>query len=442
MQLEDLFRQALAEESKAVEPLHYITKELPFPTFNSQKVNMLAVLNDFLSSTLAQSSGIQSNATTIYAEVRGPYMTSSLSSLALATVNTTRRVSQSPYDKGSNGIGVYTNSLEAIFEAEYENITQLFPSTEWATVYNNTTLQTMTVFKKTLADLNNFVKANMVTDCFLAYDVIENVQPASVRLKSKTGESREFAEALKPLRLTAQGSFSYFLEDVKKSGTGMVALPLDNTVAELTVNVMARLRRMADYPNAISSLLVSLGEGNWNRPYTAPTVLPPSSFDVGADGILMLSHFCLDVIDQLISELEQKARVMIKKTSTVAVFMVNNVHYIESNIRKSDLTNIMSRESQLKVEKWRKDAVKMYLEQWKECAAFLMDVTYTKQQAGGKVTLTSKEKEGVKEKFKVCALISGVSISEAGLLIWGRISIRRLRTWCRGISSIHSQIRR
>jgi exocyst complex protein 7 len=42
----------------------------------------------------------------------------------------------------------------------------------------------------------------------------------------------------------------------------------------------------------------------------------------------------------------------------------------------------------------------MYMEQWRECAAFLMDVTYTKQQAGGKLNLNSKEKEGVKEKFK------------------------------------------
>lgn len=372
---------------------------------------MLAVLNDFLSSTLAQSSGIQSNATSIYAEVRGPYMANSLSSLALATVNTTRRVGAAPYDKGSNGISIYTNSLEAIFEAEYENICHLFPSGEWATVYSNTTLQSMGVFKKTLTDLNTFVKQNMVTDCFLAYDVIENVQPASIRLKTKTGESREFSEALKPLRQTAQGSFSHFLDDIKKSGAGMVALPLDNTVADLTTSVMGRLRRMSDYPNAISSLLVSLGEGNWNRPYTAPSVM-----DVGADGTVLLSQFCLDAIDQLIHELEQKARVMIKKTSTVAVFMVNNVHFIESSIRKSDLASIMSTQAQQKVEKWRKDAVKMYLEQWKECAAFLMDVTYTRQHSVGKPTLTSREKEGVKEKFKVCLAILVWRLS-AGLLI-------------------------
>lgn len=361
---------------------------------------MLAVSNDFLSSTLAASVGIQSNAPQVYADVRGPYITNSLSSLALATVNTTRRTSSTPYDKGSNGISVYTNALEAIFEAEYENICHIFPAPQWPQVYTTTTTLPMGVFKKTLADLNVFVKQNMATDCFLAYDVIENVQPASVRLKTKTGEQNEFAEALKPLRATAQGSFSYFLEDIKKTGQGLIALPLDNTVAEITINVISRLKRMADYPNAISSLLVSLGDGNWRHPFTAHTAIPPS-FDVGADGSLLLSSFCLDVIDQLLNELESKARVMIKKTPTVAVFMVNNVFFIESNIRTSDLRKIMSNSAQAKVERWRKDSVKMYMEQWKECAAFLMDVTYTKQQAGGRLNLTNKEKENVKEKFKV-----------------------------------------
>ncbi|KAL7273515.1 exocyst complex component exo70 [Rhizina undulata] len=402
LQLEDLFRQALAEDSKPVEPLHYITKELPFPTFSSQKVNMLSVLNSFLSSTLAATSGLQYGSSQIYAEVRGPYLTSSLANLALGTVNTARRTSTTPYDKGNNGITVYTNSLEGIFEAEYENICQLFPTSSWSSVYNLTTEMAMDVFKKTITELNTFVKNNMITDCFLAYDVIESVMPTSIRLGTKTGENKEFFEAVKPIRQTAQGSFSFFLEDIKKSGSQLIVLPVDFSVAEMTTSVMTRLRRMADYPSAISSLLVSIGEGNWNRPYT-PTVIPPT-FDVGADGSLLLSHFCLDAIDQLIHELEQKARVLLKKTATIAVFMVNNVHFIESSIKKSELSNIMSTQAQAKVEKWRKDAVKMYLEQWKECAAFLMDVTYTKTQQSnpaGKISaLSSKEKEGVKDKFK------------------------------------------
>jgi len=419
MQLEELFRQSLAEDSQPVEPLHYITKgsvlpwvlrlkeelteclllDLPFPTFSSQKTNTLAVLNDFLSSTLATASGLQSNATTIYAEVRGPYITSSLSTLALAAINTTRRNTTAPYERGSNGIGMYTSSLEGIFDAEYENICHLFASNTWSTVYHGTTEPAMAVFKRTIQDLNTFITRNMSTDLYLAYEIIECVQPTSARLKSKTGEQREFTDALKPIRQTAQSSFNFMLEDLKRAGQSMVVLPVDFTVAEINKDTMTRLQKLSEYQSSISSLLVALGDGNWRRPYDSLN-LNLSSFDVGADGALLLSHFLLEMVDQLITELESKSHGLLKKKSNVAVFMTNNVSYIEATVRRSELSKTMTGTALGKVEKWRKDAVKLYMEAWKECAAFLMDVTYTKQQQGGK-GLTGKEKEGVKDKFKV-----------------------------------------
>lgn len=364
------------------------------------------MLNDFLSSTLAEASGLQSNASTIYADVRGPYLTASLASLALATINTTaRRASAAAYERGSNGIGMYTSSLEAIFEAEYENICRLFSSTSWAAVYHGTTAGAMAVFKRTVQDLSAFIGRNMATDLFLAYEIIECVQPASMRLKAKTGEQREFTDALKPVRLAAQASFAFVLDDLKRQGQALVALPLDHGVAELARDCMARLRALADYQPSVTGLLVALGDGNWKRPHdpqnaaAAAAASTPGSLDVGADGSLLLSHFLLDVVDQLIAELEHKAQALLKKKSHMAVFMVNNVAYIEASIRRSDLAKVMTAPALAKVERWRKDAVKLYMEAWKECAAFLMDVTYTAKQAGK--GLTGKEKEGVKDKFKV-----------------------------------------
>lgn len=338
--------------------------------------------------------------------MRGPYLTASLASLALATINTTRRTSATAYERGSNGIGMYTSSLEAIFEAEHENICRLFSSTSWAAVYHGTTASAMAVFKRTVQDLSAFIGRNMATDLFLAYEIIECVQPASMRLKAKTGEQREFTDALKPVRLAAQASFAFVLDDLKRQGQALVTLPLDHGVAELARDSMARLRALADYQPSVAGLLVALGDGNWKRPHdpqsAATPASTPGSLDVGADGSLLLSHFLLDVVDQLISELDHKAQALLKKKSHVAVFMVNNVAYIEAAIRRSDLVKIMTAPALAKVERWRKDAVKLYMEAWKECAAFLMDVTYTAKQAGK--GLTGKEKEGVKDKFKVSLL--------------------------------------
>lgn len=379
--------------------------ELAFPLFSSQKMNTLAVLNDFLTSTLASSAGIQPNAAEIYAEVRGNYIQSSLSSLALATVNTTRRASTTPYDKGSNGIGMYTNSLEFISLAEYENICRLFARPTWTTMYSKTTGPALGVFKKTLADLNTFIKSNMGTDLFLAFDVIECVSPSIQRVKMATGEGGELTEALRPIRETATGAFSFIIEDIKRQGAAIVVLPMDYTVAEITTETMSRLQRMASYPSSISGLLVSLGEGNWKRPYNPGA--PPTAFDVGADGTRMHSNFCLDVIDALITELEGKAHALIRKKAAVAVLMVNNVAFVESTIRRSELQKVMGETARTRVERWRKDAVKSYIDGWKECAAFLMDVTYTKQSSKHQ-GLSGKEKDGVKEKFKVSQRISSL----------------------------------
>ncbi|KAI5785003.1 Cullin repeat-like-containing domain protein [Peziza echinospora] len=405
LELENLFRQTLAEESNAVEPLHYITKELPFPTFSSKTLNILAVLNEFLTSTLASACGLQSNATAIYTDLRGTYLSSTLSSLSQASITTAQRRAATPYDKGSNGIVIYIKALEAIFEAEWENICQLFPTSSWTRIYADVIKPAMTQFAHTVNEINSHVRANIITDCFLAYDVLESVHPTMSRLVSKTGEKEGFLEALKPIKFTATASFQEIIEDVKKKGAAIQTLPPDNGVLDFTINVMSRIRRLTDYKLTVTSLLVALGDKNWNRPDSAslPSNSAPMLFDITADGNQLLSNYLTDVIDTLIGQLEAKARMQIKKNATIAVFMINNVAYIESIVRKSELWGVMNSSTgnnngARKIEAQRKKYVEMYLEGWKECAAYLMDVTYIK--AGSKMSLSTKDKEAVKEKFK------------------------------------------
>jgi len=166
------------------------------------------------------------------------------------------------------------------------------------------------------------------------------------------------------------------------------------------------MRRLTDYKITVTNLLIALGDKNWNRPDSAslPSNLAPTLFDVSADGNQLLSNYLTDVIETLISQLEGRATMLIKKNATIAVFMINNIAYIESVVRKSELCSVMNSAGGTtngvkKIESLKKRFVEMYLVGWKECAAYLMDVTYIK--AGGKVGLGTREKEAVKEKFKV-----------------------------------------
>lgn len=95
----------------------------------------------------------------------------------------------------------------------------------------------MTQFAHTVNEINSHVRSNTITDCFLAFDVLESVNPTMGRLATKTGEKEGFLEALKPIKSTATGSFQEMLEDVKRKGAAIQTLPTDNGVLELTVNV-------------------------------------------------------------------------------------------------------------------------------------------------------------------------------------------------------------
>ncbi|RPA82072.1 hypothetical protein BJ508DRAFT_414332 [Ascobolus immersus RN42] len=395
LEMENLFRQALAEDSNAVEPLHYITKELPFPTFSAQKINVLVVLNNYLSSPIAQASGLDPDTPSIYAQIRSTYLVATLSSLSQATLNTAQRspTDKKPYDKGSNGIIVYLNALEAIFAAEYENICHLFPSNIWTKLYASTVSSEMSALKSTIFELDRVVKANLMLDCFLAFDVIETVTPASSRLGAKTGEKEGFADALKPIRQTAQASFAVMLEDVRKTVSGLQTLPADNGVLEITQAMMGRLRRLTDYKLAITGLLIGLGDGNWKSAPTNSSASLPSltQFDVGADGTTLLAHFCNDVIDALMIQLEAKAKTLIKKPAAVSVLLINNAFYVESQVKRSELGTIMAGAGVRAIESRRKKAVESYMEPWKEAAAFVTEERFSNAK---------KEKDSVKDKFK------------------------------------------
>ena len=152
---------------------------------------------------------------------------------------------------------------------------------------------------------------NLMTDCFLAFEIIEIVTAMSYRIDSKAAELKSLLiEALRPVRETAKSSLSTLLGDIRSKMNQMLQLPGDGGPLPLTTDVMARLQLMTAYLSPLSSIMRSIGNGGWNRPNdnastnSVPTL---SSFDVGADGKQLFAHYCTDSIETLLSSLEAKA---------------------------------------------------------------------------------------------------------------------------------------
>lgn len=340
----------------------------------------------------------------------------SLRTLAAATINTARKVTADTiYKQGTNGIGMYAQAMEGLFLAEYESICPIFTRNEWGIVYIATCQASLGEFSKTLRELNGHIQKNLMTDCYLGYEIVDIVSRLSIRLESKTGElKRPISDTMKPIRETSKASLGKLLDDTRTRVQTLVALPMDGASVPVTTDTMTRLQTMTNYLSPLASIMTSLGPGGWSTASATsssnslPTV---KSFDVGADGKKLFADYATDTIDTLLQNLESKARMLLKSKNLQGVFLANNVAIIDRMIRSSELQPLLNGLAG-KLESWRKKGTAMYLEAWREPSGHLLDVQYTNRSGrpnsgGGGTdsaailkTLSSKEKDAVKEKFK------------------------------------------
>jgi exocyst complex protein 7 len=358
----------------------------------------------------------------IYAEIRGSYLSGSLQNLATASITTSTKKSAADeiYRQGTSGIGMYANGMEGIFLAEYQNITAIFAREEWAVVFENTCSKALMDFAQTVLELNRHIKSNMITDCFLAYEVMEIVSGVSSRLDSQTGELKSaFVDAMKPIRETAKSSIFDLIDDVRRRTQSIASLPGDAAALPYTTELMTRLQAFTPYQRSIGSILASIGDGNWKTGSVSATGSSTSlpslkSFDVGADWNKLLAHYMLDTMETLLTTLESKARMLLKNRSVVGVFMANNVAVIDRMIRSSELSSVLSCDgAPAKIDSWGKKGTAAYLDGWRELCTILTDLNFSSRSirppsssidfhdsAAVLRGLAGKDRDMIKDKFK------------------------------------------
>ncbi|KAF2279321.1 uncharacterized protein EI97DRAFT_491998 [Westerdykella ornata] len=413
-QLEDVFRDLLRDESsRPVDPLEFVAKNNPFPLLTPESISTLRLIHRHITASIAQISNKEareSPTARIYAEIRGDHIMNSLRTLAAATLSTARKIAPDAiYKQGTNGIGMYAQALEGLIVAEYQSLSDIFPRDDWGPVLTSTCQAALSEFSKTLRDLNGHIQRNLMTDCFLGYEIVGIVSGLSLQLETKTGALKQtISESVKPIRETSKASLSKLLEDTRTRVQSLVALPTDGASVPVTTDTMTRLQTMTNYLSPLSSILVSLGPGGWN-PSNGNSA--STSFDVGVDGKGLFIDYAADTIDTLLQNLENKARSLLKGRPLQGVFLANNIAIIVRMIQSSDLQPLLPALDK-KIGKWRKEASQMYVDAWREPSRHLLDVQYTNRSGrphsgGGGVdsaaivkALGSKEKDAIKEKFK------------------------------------------
>ncbi|KAJ5753454.1 uncharacterized protein N7511_007607 [Penicillium nucicola] len=413
--LQEMLRQELNQHATPIEPLHYLTKDLPFPSIPEETVSHLAPLCAAVGSAHIygpQRGKGENPALKVYAEVRGPYIKNCLQNLSIASLNTVkRRATDGPYRQGTNGIGIYSNALEGFITTEHNIITELFSGDQQGLALQATFSTTMNEYSVTLRELNSYIKANLMTDCFLAFEIIEIVTAMSYRIDTKSAELKAaLIEALRPVRDTAKSSLSELLEETKRKAA-TTPLPPDGGSVPLVEEVMSSLATLTGYSGPLASILTSLGDGNWRTKANASGSAP---LDVGPDSGTLLSHFILDMIESLMTSLEARGRAFHRSKAALGVFLSNVFCIVDRSIRQNpELARYLGApDSIARIDTFRKRATSTYLDAWKETSQYLLDVQYTSRSgarasSGGATdssaivkSLSSKDRDAIKEKFK------------------------------------------
>ncbi|ERF75748.1 hypothetical protein EPUS_01578 [Endocarpon pusillum Z07020] len=423
-QLQDLFRQALQQDAQPVEPLHYITKGLEFPTIPDQELSQLKPTAAAITSAYTKSSRSakrdENPAIRVYAEIRGPYLSNSLQNLATASINTSTKRGQDAgiYREGTSGIGAYANGLEGMITAEADNVSKIFPTSEVGQAIEATCQNAMAVFANTLMELNTFIKSRILTDCFLAFEIIDLVTPISYRLETRTGArlKSQFSDALRPIRETARSSVSELLEQTRQKASAVAVLPNDGNTVPLVSETMQRISTLSVYSQPLQAILSSIGDGKWRIALT-PT-LEPTTTPSAIDSTTLVSNYLTDFLDTLLANLETRAKAFHRSKSLQGCFLSNSYAIVERSIRSSpDLSRHLTSSPTHK-------ASSLYLDAWKDPSSYLLDVQYTSRTSnpqgssgGGNAAnrpvsgsaidsativkaLSSKDRDKIKEKFK------------------------------------------
>lgn len=411
-QLESLFRRLLQEDANPVEPLHFIIKQKPFPLLSQDKTVPLGLIIADHHSRARQPQEGDNVMAQVYAQERGPYVTLTLENLAAASINTARKKSpDAVYKRGTNGMGTYASGIEGLFLAEFDNICALFPREEWGKVLSLTCQGAVSELSKTLKELNTHIKDNITTDCFLGFEIIEIISNLSFKIHSRTGELKgDFAQAAKPIRETTKLSLAELLEDIRRRVGAIQVLPNDGNPLPVVTEVMTRLMSLLEYSTPVTSIMTSLGDGNWKSINSAN--MSNDTLDVGPDADKLFAHYCTDTVDTLLASTEQKGRSLLKGSNLMGTFLANNVCIADRMIRTSDLEPVF-RSRPACIEPWKKKALSLYMDVWKGTANILLDTQPTARGArppsGSSQAvdsahflkgLSSKEKDVIKDKFR------------------------------------------
>lgn len=402
-QLLELYRSALVEDEFPIEPVHYLTKQLKFPTFSQEKAQHLSEIANAIVSASAQAARLgqrdDDQGVSIYADIRGDYLANSLQNLATASINTAKKSPSdtTPYRPLTNAIGPYIDAISHMFSAEFDNISRIFRGEVIARVYAASTTKSLVTFANTLAELSAIVRSRIMSDCFLAFEIVDLATPlaSTDRIDRGTGFIRsQISDALRPIIDTARTSLTEIPLRTRAQINETQSLPPDGSTTPLIQAVANILVQLAQYERPLAPLLAS----------SAPDQDPTSG----------LRAYVTNYLEAVLSTLSSRSATLLRRPAQ-SIFLLNTIAVLTRTL--TNTPTLSSPSTSTLLESHRKQAVSAYMTLWREPSAHLLDTITTTSSSSSRPlsgptntaldsaailkSLSSKDKDRIKDKFRL-----------------------------------------
>lgn len=388
------------DKSAQIEPLAFVMKNQPFPAYSKDQTTFLKAVIRFCRDE-QHSDGLKTDIYNDFVNTRSTYMQKSLYTFTLASQRNLEIRTSSPYERENNGIGHYTEALLRMSQSEKSLCLYVFGEVEGGELHNKVAQAAFSDYMNSVKAIANHVRQRLGSDCYLGFETLENMARLTKGVQDieMPEVARNLHSNFSNLASISGSAFHELSDDIKRKAGGIAVVPSDGGVMEITKELCARLRKFVEYPKIVSDLIAAIGEGGWRKPVSGPLKVVQAEPAFASN---LIDMWAGETIEFLLQILEQKARSLQKRLSLVGIFMLNNANYIQTAINRTDMVRYMAARPLTRIEDSNKKAFKMYRESWDLSARQLMDTTIMRpQDKSARNSLSSKDREAVKERFKL-----------------------------------------
>ncbi|CAE6424142.1 unnamed protein product [Rhizoctonia solani] len=348
-----LYTKIVAEATSrpAIDPTNYLQSPDAFPALDEAAMNKLTPVVDALRKSPTPTThpshpgaaailAVIQEAHAGYADMRSQWCKKAVDSgvrriLAAADTGTDRIAIGREF-------GMWVEGLLVLADAEYQTLQMcaLLPTRDHIKdAFEIITRPLATVFSSSLSTLSSLVKKNLQSNIFMALAIYSSLSQSQDRytdiMLRRTGrKENDLTTGIHSLKGVCIRSFPELLLEIKTPAMSPpTATPgrgeIGTGIADVTAMAVNYLEQIPDVADAMSSMLITLGDGNWRMGEgTIPGSKPRFEESTDPEQVI-LEHFTFNTISRFL-----------KRPALTSIFVLNNISYIRDRVLLAPRTNV------------------------------------------------------------------------------------------------------